>query len=264
MRATGAILAAEIAMAHGRTSDALRAVAAGANMTPARSLEYEAVFASLPFRATPAAEATHLRDELLAVHENALIGPGLEHVAANSIYRPRRAYLLAMLSLKAGDTTGATRYVTQLERDNNGPMDHSYSLAAARLIRAELLRARKQPAQALALLGAPEELPARVLPDQLQYPSAHERFLRAQLLGDLGRLPEALRWYDTFPDPGGYDIMYLAPVHLAEAAAYEQMGNRDAARASYERAADLLAHADPDWAPLAARARTRAAALSER
>jgi ATP/maltotriose-dependent transcriptional regulator MalT len=153
---------------------------------PARSLEYRAAFASLPFRATPVAGAARLRDELLAFHEDALIGPGLDHVAANSIYPPHRMYLLAMLSLKAGDTTGATRYVEQLERDSNDPTNHEYQLAAARLIRAEVLRAKGQLAQALALLGAPRPLPGQVMPDALQYPSAHERYLRAELLRDLG------------------------------------------------------------------------------
>jgi serine/threonine-protein kinase len=257
MRAIGTIIDAELTVAHGHTADAMSTLASSTTLTPARSIEYRAAIACLPFRATPPAEALSLRGELLALHDEGMIGPYSDQLAVNSIYPPRRAYLLAMLSIKAGDVTGAAHYADQLGHGNVTQTDHEYELATAKLIRAELLHRRGESAQALAMLGPPSELPGRVLPSALNYPSAHDRYLRAELLQELGRPADAMRWYQTFPDPGGYDLMYLAPVDVGIGEAYERMGNRDAARASYRRAIALLADGDAEWSALAARARLR-------
>jgi serine/threonine-protein kinase len=257
LRATGVIMDAELEVAHGRTSDAMRTLASSTILTPARSIEYRAAIACLPFRATSPAEALSLRAKLLSTHDDGQIGARADQLAVNSIYPSRRVYLLAMLSLKAGDTASATRYADQLDGRTVNQTDHEYELATARLIRAELLHRRGQVAQALATLGAPAELPGRVLPGVSHYPSAHARFLRAELLEELGRPKDALRWYQTFPDPGGYDLMYLAPVNIATGEADERMGDRNAARAAFQRAVDLLSGADKEWSTLATQARDR-------
>ncbi|HXT19019.1 MAG TPA: BTAD domain-containing putative transcriptional regulator [Gemmatimonadaceae bacterium] len=255
-RVRGAILSAEMAMARGKTADAMTALVAGPLLTPARSIEYRAALASLPFRATPSDEARTLRAELLAQHDEGLIGPGADHFAVNSIYPPRRGYLLAMLSLKMQDTASAMKYARQLDSATENVADAAYQHSVARLVRAEVLHGQGRASDALAALGSPAPLPGGVLPDVLHYPAAHERFLRAELLRAVGRPREALRWYETFPDPGAYDIMYRAPVFLGAASAYQQLSLSDSARQMSRRAAALLADADADWAPLLARARS--------
>jgi hypothetical protein len=93
------------------------------------------------------------------------------------------------------------------------------------------------------------------------FASADERFLRAELLRAAGRDAEALRWYETFPDPGGYDLHYLAPAHLGRARIHERRGERALAAAQYRRVAELWAECDPELRPVVDDARRAGAAL---
>jgi tetratricopeptide (TPR) repeat protein len=257
----GTLLSAELAMAHGHSADASRILAPSSLFGAARSIEYRAALASLPFRTIKPSEALTLRKELMELHEGALIGAGPEHYASPSIYPARRAYLLGMLSLKGADTAAALQEADQLERGVENEYDRKYRVEVARLIRSEIARSRGDAARALELLGHPSVLPGKVLPGVLHYPSAHERFLRAELARSLGRTDEALRWYGTFPDPSAYDLMYLAAVHAGAGSAYEQRRDVANARASYERALALFAEGDAEWAPFVNAVRARLAAV---
>lgn len=81
--------------------------------------------------------------------------------------------------------------------------------------------------------------------------------MRAQLLRGLGRDQEALGWLSTFPDPSGYDVVYLAPAHFMRAEIHEAGGDRQAAMHHYRRAADLWRNADARMRPVADSARAR-------
>jgi tetratricopeptide (TPR) repeat protein len=260
-RVIGTVLSAQLAIAHGHSAEASRILAPLRPMGSARSIEYRAALATLPFRPVTTAEALGLRKELMGLPERPLIGAGPEHYAAASIYPARRAYLLAMLSLKGADTAAAEKEAAELERGVDNEYDRGYRAQAARLIRSEIARSRGDAAKALEILGNPSVLPGKVLPAVLQYPSAHERFLRAELARSLGRTDEALRWYGTFPDPSGYDLMYLPAVHAGAGAAYEQRADMANARASYERAIALFVDADAEWASFTSGVRARLAAL---
>jgi tetratricopeptide (TPR) repeat protein len=248
-------------MTHGRPNEAGRVLTASHDLPPDRILEYRAALAILPFRRTPAVELTSLREQLQRVPVQKFIGTGPSYYTKDGVFFLRHQYLLAMLALKAGDLTGAEQIGNQLAKEDIVSR-HSPWLSAANLIRAEVLRARGQNKAALAVLAAPQQ--SETLPNILDYPWAHERFLRGELLSALGRNDEALRWYGTFPDPGAYDLMYLAPVHFAKGAAYERLGDRDGARASYLRGIALWQRADPEFAPLVAAAKSRLAALAPR
>jgi DNA-binding SARP family transcriptional activator len=258
-RATAAIIAAQLAMARGRAGDAERILVSGPDLVATRALEYRAALAVLPFRDVPAAKLAQLRGEIQRVPYQEIMGAEPGFYARDGIFFVRRAYLLAMLAMRAGDLAEAGRIAEQLTT-NSDPRDrHSYLSRTANVIRAELLRAQKEPAKALAALGEPREHP--YLPSALEYSTAHERFLRAELSRELGKWSDALRWYGTFPDPGAYDLPYLPAVRAGEGAAHEGLGHRDMARMSYERAIALLSSADAEFEPALAAARKRVAAL---
>ncbi len=119
----------------------------------------------------------------------------------------------------------------------------------ARVIRAEVARARGRQQQALAILGDPGVW-LHHLPTATDYSIAHERFLRGELLRELNRPNEAIQWYATFPDPQAYDLMYLGFATLRRADLYDRLGNRSAALRSYQRLASLWRDADPELKPL--------------
>lgn len=252
-RTVGAVLAAELAMTHGRADDARRALTPGSDINASRALEYRAALAVMPFRRLSPAATAALRDTLRNAPRQDLMNALPESFPRDGIAPARRSYLLGLFALRAGDTADARHIADELETRAEQRNAHNYEWHTVQLLRAELLHAAGKPAEALAALGEPRDSP--VLPNVMDYPLAHERFLRAELARELGRWTEALRWYDTFPDPGAYDLPYLAVVHAAKGAVHERLGNKDAARASYQRALALWANADSEFAPLAASAR---------
>jgi tetratricopeptide (TPR) repeat protein len=110
-------------------------------------------------------------------------------------------------------------------------------------------------------VGDARLLQTRTLPVLLNYTKADERWLRAELLRAVGRDAEALRWYSSFPDPSGYDLIYLAPSHLRRAEILEVMGQREEAVRHYARFLELWKGADPEFRSLTGRARQRLQAL---
>jgi serine/threonine-protein kinase len=259
LRTTGAILGAQLAMMRGDEAEAHRQLAAGPDINASRSIEYRAALAIAPFRHVARATLLSLRDTLTKVPHQNILNPLPENFARDGIFAAWHSYLLGVLAVRVGDAAAATRMAAELEARPDDPVRYMGEWIAARVLRAEVLRASGRTAEALAALGEPRAL--RVLPSSLFYPVAHERFLRAELLRDLGRWTEALRWYDTFPDPGTYDLAYLPAVYSAKGAVYEALGKSAEARRSYQRVVTLLASADPEWTPMIGHARERLSAL---
>jgi hypothetical protein len=96
----------------------------------------------------------------------------------------------------------------------------------------------------------------------LNYIRAGERWLRAEFLRELWREDEALRVYASFPDPHGYDLIYLAPSHPRRADLHERWGERARAAEHYERFLGLWRDAGAELQPLVRGARERLRLLS--
>jgi tetratricopeptide (TPR) repeat protein len=79
---------------------------------------------------------------------------------------------------------------------------------------------------------------------------AHDRFLRAGLLEELGRPEEALDWYASFGWDG--DVFYLGPGQLRSAEIYERLGEREKAALYYKRFIDRWRDCDPELRPILA------------
>lgn len=136
-------------------------------------------------------------------------------------------------------------------------IDSAFGRDYAGLLRAHVARMSRWPAEALRELGDASLKPDSMLPDLASFPKADERFLRAELLRALGRDREALRWYETFPDPSRYDLVYLAPSHLGRAEIYDRLGEPTRAAEHYARFIELWRDADPELQPLVNHARER-------
>lgn len=88
-----------------------------------------------------------------------------------------------------------------------------------------------------------------------------ERYLRAELLAELGRYDEALRWLSTI---GNFfsEISLRAPAHLLSAQIYERLGDVENAAIQYKRFIDLWKDCDPELRPWVETARRALEALS--
>jgi DNA-binding SARP family transcriptional activator/TolB-like protein len=149
-------------------------------------------------------------------------------------------YVAGLLDIRLSDIAAAKREVAKLSAASRS----SAVARASRLLRAEIARAAGDRGRALTILGGPVPAGSRT-PTGFAFPLAHERFLHGELLRELHRPGEALRWYSTFPDPAGYDLMYLGRATERVAESYAAFGNRPAAEKFNGRLALLWRDADP-------------------
>lgn len=260
------VLLAHVRLGQGRWNAAKAELDRLAAVAPALALEQRAVLATLPFMRTDPAELQAL---LASFATPAGITPGYAAPGQLSLQPPwTGAYAQGLLYASIGDVGAARRVASELERHlpKTATLRDDTLIAAlrqqlARGIRVRALARAGDHGSALRTLG-PARLPSlRVLPSIMQHPTAAERYLRAQILRELGRDQEALAWLATFPDPSGYDVAYLAPAHFMRAEIHAAAGDRQAAMRHYGRAADLWRNADARLRPLADSARDRYAQL---
>ena len=86
------------------------------------------------------------------------------------------------------------------------------------------------------------------------------RFLRAELLFELGRYEEAVGWYATIPRLSmGYHLeaLLLAPVYHGRARSLDALGRYEEALHYYRRFATRWQNADPHLQPQVEEARQR-------
>jgi hypothetical protein len=250
------LLRAEVELARGRMGAAGGLLDSAAALSPALAAQYRAMAATLPW--------TVPDPTALAATRATIQSPAIAADGSPSALRagPWALYLAGVAAVHRGDAGGALAAAARLDTASGTPSDVAFARDYARLVRAEVARARGGLSQALDLLGAPHVQPGWTLPTVLSYPKAHERWLRAELLRDLGRHAEALRLYRSFPDPAGYDLMYLAPARRREAELLERAGQTAAAAHGYGRVVRLWREAEPALRAETERAQRAAARLA--
>jgi len=66
--------------------------------------------------------------------------------------------------------------------------------------------------------------------DLLDWPTAHERWIRARAHAALGHASEAMTWLHGFPDPSGSDLAHVAGAIALRAELATRLGDREQAR----------------------------------
>jgi tetratricopeptide (TPR) repeat protein len=181
------------------------------------------------------------------------------------LYPSIRMYLLGLVSARLGDRQAANGYATQLERARV-PSD------SAALLNDLALEIRAvDRAQAGDTAGALATLERQSLTIRWKYQARDAlhrrpigRFLRAEMLFNLGRYEEALGWYDGVAEFGRPGFVLLAPAYRRMGAIHERLGNRDRAIEYYSRFVARWRAADRDLQYPASMARRRLSQLSDR
>jgi hypothetical protein len=158
-----------------------------------------------------------------------------------------QTYLLGLLSVRLGDSVGVVKALAGLA-DTHDPRFSSAASNLAIGLRAEVARSRGDLAGALRELdhlawdfGVP-------LLDRPVRWAMHERFLRAELLHQLRRDPEALALYESFT--GSYDLTYMAVAQLRQGEIYEHLKQKGPAAFHYGRFVGMWKDCDPELRPL--------------
>ena len=136
-------------------------------------------------------------------------------------------YLLAAMGDADGGLDAAAR-LAEMEAPEDWPSVWLSDLA--RSVRVEVEIRQRRPARALEMLEAVEA------------PLRQDRFRRAELLAEMGRLDEALGWYETLDIYSGW--IFAAPAYLGRAQVLERLGRPEEAAEAYERFLELWQDAD--------------------
>lgn len=237
------------------------AVRGGMPFEAERTLWTTAACAALPALSVPSADVAAIRDEVARWDANA--PPPNSPLTPYLPLRPHlRLYLLGVLDARLGAFDSAARQATALEQLPSSPGDRATTDMLTRVLRASIAAQRGEHARSLELL---EQIRAQ-LPmshEAIRFVDIYGRWLRAEALRALHRDAEAIQWYHTLPQGGGYggtaQLALMGPSLLREAELHERRGDMAAARPLYARFADLWADADPEARPLVRSAAERAA-----
>ncbi|MDQ6829969.1 MAG: hypothetical protein M3081_14005, partial [Gemmatimonadota bacterium] len=261
----GRVLLAHLALARGKWREARAELAIAAVHAPPEAIEHEALLSLAPFLAESASVFGARRDSLRWLGPerlNAQSGMRWPNTDA-PLHNLIRAYLRGMIGARRGDNAAVSAAAAELD----SLPDPSGSIAIARgfrqAVRAELVRTRGTPAQALAEF----ERSARPSPFVPAWTSAfisqpYERYERAELLAALGRDDEALRWYATFGENSPYDLVYLGPTLYRQAVINERHGRKAAASEQLTRFVALWRDCDAELRPMVDDAARRLRALA--
>lgn len=251
-------LAALLEAARGRYRAADAWIDSIAQVSPARALELRGILAIQPYQTIPYPRES-LGREIAGLNG---VEPPLAKAYKDFAIRP---LLSGILALRSGDDQVHRSILESLERSvERDPRTEAYShvMRAIAILQAEAARAAEDPRAALdAIMRFPITSDSSLPKYDVDFAEAHLRWLRAESYEAFSDDPTALRWYETFPDPAGNDLLYLAPSHLRRGRIYDRMG--DAARAAwhYNEFISLWKEADPELRPLINEARLARARL---
>jgi tetratricopeptide (TPR) repeat protein len=228
LRALCHILLAHLAMAAESPAQARQELLKAEALDRTWGLEMRAHFAASSFVPQSERELREVHGALERWDVSALAPSNfLIFAMHNDLHPALRTCLLGLLDVRLGDLASAAVRLADLGALPPDPTGLTRSLDVE--LRATIARADGRPEEALALL----ELPSPDLWFQLTVASpffslAAQRFLRAELLHELGRTEEAAGWYASIAERSPYELIYAPPARrrLAEIrAAGGQSGN---------------------------------------
>ncbi len=272
VRLRGALWLADLAVARGRFHDAALPLADADRLWPVHPLLERARIATLPFAPMALPELERLRGELRRWDGKGPDGrwPPLQVYAG--LYPVLREYLIGMASVRLGDARATREAAAALARRSAA----ARVAGSARAQEAELARglgegllghlaaADGRRDEALAHFARSRIVVSEGLLESPIGAQGPERWARAELLREAGRLREALGWYRSLAEVGLHGQPYLAPAELRQAEIEARLGDRARAAAHYRRVTELWRDADPELRPLVREAERGLALLGEK
>lgn len=175
--------------------------------------------------------------------------------ASGAITAPVSTFLLGVLNLELGDSTGFADALARLERVTGSPMPTRFLGNELRGLAAIRAGRNAEGLQRLTLDGPLGWFGLAVSGDVRADPLF--RFVRAEALFALGRLDEAAGWYQSLGEHALRDLVYLAPAHFRRGEILERQGRTAEAREHFAAVVSLWTDADPELQPWVAAARAR-------
>ena len=263
VRLYGRLFLAHLYMASGRWRDALRALDSARLIDPLRTAEHAGLLFSTPLLPFPRATLEAVRSELARVRAPDVPRKGSLPAGDEGYHAYQLMYLRGMIDARIGAFDASLGQAARL--DQAPASDSLVGMTLAGGIRAYVGVLTGQTTLTEQGLAHLRWLPsASTLAAFSPFPGLrHERFIRAEQLARTGRLEAAVGWLSTYTEHSAYGRVYLAPSLYRRGEILEQMGKRGEAAAAYYRFIQLWRNADPEFQPMVAEARRRAARLRE-
>jgi tetratricopeptide (TPR) repeat protein len=252
-RAIGLALQATLDVAAGRPRGAAETLVEAERLDEAIALQHRGLLAVMPFLEEPPESLESVRERLRRWDPSTVPPSGLGSMwftADDDVHVPIARYLLGLLDAGLGDASAARASVRELEDRTGTPEGRTLAANLARGLNAELAVQGGRPDAALEALERIDPVVPYIL--QLSSPfylQGRERFLRARLLEEAGRLAEAAMWYGSFDEHSVYDLVYVAPGRLARARLLERMGRTGEAAADYAAVVEAWRECEPELRP---------------
>ena len=267
VRTTGSSYIAHYLATLGRYQEAAQEMQTVAGFDAASAAQYAALIAVIPLSPVPEGEMRRLLSEL---DDDTLSGsptsrnPSMFFNINYDIQDLIRPYLAGLLSVRLGDTRRALEYAALLEALPVPAGRETLPVDLAAGVRGAAALADGQPEVALeALERVRQHFLYNVTLASPYYNMAFQRFQRAEALRELGRLEEAVGWYEHIADAMTYELPYRPAAHYRLGQMYEELGEPAAARTEYEALLTLWEGADPALEPIVDEVRDRLAALPD-
>jgi tetratricopeptide (TPR) repeat protein len=235
------VMLAMLNQTRGRFARATAEIGHLAALDPAWACVLRGLYALHPYSGASAAEMTEVRASLERWDAARSI-PNRNRVLAlhNGLQPALRLYLIGSLSARLADGASAAAMADALARSGDGAHVPGFTAHLARSVRAQAARAAGDAAGALRILDeAPLELWYQLAVTSPVFAAPLERFLRAELLEELGREEEAMGWYAALGETSPHELPYVAPAQLRLAGIHARQGRADAAAACRARAEQL-------------------------
>jgi DNA-binding SARP family transcriptional activator/tetratricopeptide (TPR) repeat protein len=265
-RALGHVMLAHLELSRGRWQAARAELNAVGAVNPGTALELQALFGALRFVPASREELEETRAALIAWDTSMprpSQTPGIFFHVHDEVRAQLRAYLLGLLSARLSDQNGLRRYSSELARLPGSDRATALGKSLEGALRVQLLDQAGETEAALRVLeSARLEVPFELATNSPFFAQGYERYLRAELLYQLGRDDDALRWYAALAENYPlYDIAYLAPAHLRRGQIYQRLGELNEAARHYARFVELWRDCDPEFHPHLAEAERQLAQL---
>jgi DNA-binding SARP family transcriptional activator/tetratricopeptide (TPR) repeat protein len=239
-------LSADVAVSLGRLQEGRALLEEMRRLEPSQAVLSEAWWMRAPFANAAPAELARLRQEIAALPSDASPWPRWDL----DVWRQVRLVLLGILSVRLDDFAAASRYADKIAPLEGQDFHGSLARVGSHTVRALAERAQGRTSDALRLLESvePEMFGMSAFTPAVPYPDfALQRFLRAELLRELGRDEEALAWYPYHGwSIGLFGGLYIPLSHLRVAEIHDRRGGTEAAIHHFTPFTLLWRDADPE------------------
>jgi DNA-binding SARP family transcriptional activator len=218
LRALCHTLVAHVALARGADDVSQTNLKTAESLHPLWGLEMRALFSTLPFRMPSDEELRSIRHDLASIDASAIMPSTFAIFAMhNDSHAAIRAYLLGLIDLRLGNLPSVGEQLKALVQLSGPEKGLSASLSVE--LQAAAARAQGAPHEALDILQRSRpRIWFQLTVASPFFSLASQRFLRAELLRELGRVEEASSWYGSIAERSPYEIIYSGPARqrLAE------------------------------------------------